>query len=251
MSKGVTGTTAVSISANSIKGRMLPHDGSGTIKATAGDPSGLIPKDIRDNLTNVSNQLNNVAHDLHVLLSYHTPEQVDAANLLATQPGASTQADRPVENVATLVIRLNRTMKSLESLLTDQNLHGQVREIVKNLRDASVQLNVTLANVDATVKNADNVFSSMGTITASATKTLDSTQVQILRVSEKLVDMLGQIEKTSKQITEGNGTTGRMINDPRLYEGLVDLSKTLASTAKNLDFLLKKWKDEGVNFNLK
>ncbi|MCL2647595.1 MAG: MlaD family protein [Phycisphaerales bacterium] len=242
------GTSYISLFATTGTPPFLPRDGTGNLTASATDPNNLIPKEIRDDLANASRNIGIVANDLHTLLAYYTPEQINAAS----QPGATTQSKQhPVENIATLVVRLNRTMKSLDTLLTDPAMHNQIREIVANLHTASAQLNTTLTNIDATVKNADKAFSSIGDITVATTKTLDATQVQVLRVSERLVDMLTQMEKTTKLITEGPGTTGKLINDPRLYESLIDLSKNLSSTASDLDFLLRKWKDEGVKLNLK
>ena len=114
---------------------------------------------------------------------------------------------------------------------------------------ASAQLKTTLVNVDATMKNADHTVSQFGTAATQASATVEATQKQILRVSEKLVDTLGQLQKTVQQVSEGNGTTGKLIRDPRLYDGLLDLSKSLKSTVDDLDFMLKKWRDEGVNLH--
>ena len=244
------GSTSISLFSAAATGPMLPRNGKAVLVASQGD-TGLIPKDVRDNLSSLSTQLGTVAQDLHVLLAYTTPEEVEASSTQPTTgPGAATQK-RPVDNVSTLVIRLNRTIKSMETLLTDAQLQGDVRLLIQNLREASVKLNGTMTSIDSTIKDADRAFSSFGEIATKASKTIDATQVQVLRVSEKLVDVLGQFEKTIKQVSEGNGTVGKLMNDPRLFEGLLDLSKTMKTTVNDLDFLLKKWKDEGVNFHIK
>jgi len=244
LGKQQLGSSYVSLYAGDARGRKLAKDGSAVLAGEAGD-SGLIPKDVRENLSSVSAQLGKVAADLHTLLAYNTPEAVEAAK---KDPSIK---DPPVENVSTLVIRLNRTMSSLETLLTDPALQGQVRQVVQNLADASAQLKTTLAGVENTMKNADKTVTRVGDAATQATTTLATSQKEILRISEKLVTMLDQVEKTTRQLSEGNGTTGKLINDPRLYDGLVDLSKSMRSTVNDLDFLLKKWKDEGVNFKLK
>jgi len=238
------GSPYVSLFATTGTPPFLPRDGSGVLTVSvADDANSLIPKEIREDISNVARDLRTVAKDFHMLLAYNTPEQVEA--------GAAAEGEKPVENIATLVVRLNRTMKGLDSLLTDPVMHGQIREIVGNLRSASVQLNTTLTSVDTIAKNADKAFSSIDEVTSAATKTLQTTQVQILHVSERMVDMISQMEKTTKMIAEGEGTTAKLINDPRLYESMIDLSKTLNTTTSDLNFLLKKWKDEGVRLHLK
>jgi ABC-type transporter Mla subunit MlaD len=244
LSKAQIGASYVSINVTDAAGPNLPKDGSATLPAETGD-SGFIPKDVRDNVAALSSQLEKVAADLHMLLAYNTPEAIEAAK------NDPTIKDKPVDNVSTLVIRLNRTMKSLESLLADPALHEQIRTIAKNLSDSSGQLKNTLASIETTVKNADKTVTRFGDAAGQAADTLAVTQKQILKVTEKLVDTLDQIEKTTRQLAEGPGTTGKLMNDPRLYEGLVDLSKSMKTTVDDLDFLLKKWKDEGVNLKLK
>jgi hypothetical protein len=41
------------------------------------------------------------------------------------------------------------------------------------------------------------------------------------------------------------------VNDPRLYDGLVDLTKSLQSTLDDLNVLIRKWREEGVKMQLK
>ena len=95
---------------------------------------------------------------------------------------ASTNPDRPVANISTLVIRLNRTVTSLETLLTDPKLQGQVRTIAQNLAEASAQLKTTLAAAESTFKNADTTVNRFGETAQQANATLQVTQKQILRV---------------------------------------------------------------------
>ena len=100
-------------------------------------------------------------------------------------------------------------------------------------------------------QNANGTLNSIGAAATQASSTLVTTQMEIARLSQKLVETLSQLQKTVHDISEGNGTTGRLIQDPRLYDSLLDLSKSLKSTVDNLNFLIDKWKDEGVDLKLK
>jgi phospholipid/cholesterol/gamma-HCH transport system substrate-binding protein len=236
------GNPYVSIDVTDVTGPELPQDGKGTLAAVAGE-AGLIPKKVFDDLGALTTRLTVVADDLHVMLTYAPPEAVDAAD--------PKDPNRVRENATTVIVRLNRTIKSLQDLLTDPQLQGNVRSAIQNIADASKQLKSTLQNIDGVVTRAGGTVDAIGTAATQATRTLDATQRDITRVSQKLVEMLDQVQKTTRQLTEGNGTTGRLINDPRLYDGLLDLSKSLKSTVDDLDFLINKWKDEGVNLRLK
>jgi ABC-type transporter Mla subunit MlaD len=223
---------------------MLPHDGSGVLHATNSD-NGLIPKEVFDDvhelkidLSSLTVELTQVAKDMHTLLKPSSPEAVDHAN--------PNDPNRPPENISTMVTRLSQTIKSLQQVISDPTVQSQVRQILKNLADSTDHLQGTLVKIDNAIDSADKSMNQFGGAATQASSTLSTTQQQILIISEKLVQTLDQLQKTTRQISEGNGTTGKLINDPRLYDGLVDLSKSLHSTVDDLDLLVKKWNDEGL-----
>ena len=248
----------------------LSHDGKATLAAIAPESS-LIPQGVVDdihalkqeftlaaqNLSNTAQSLTvtaqnvtKVATDLHVLLDYAPPEAIANAN--------PNDPNRPKENISTVVVRLDRTVESLQNLLTDPKLHGQIRDVVQNISDAAGQLKTTLAKFDKTLDNANGAITTIGNAATSfsgtatqATATIQGVQKDVDRVAQQLVETVAQLDKSIRQITEGKGTTGMLVNDPRLYDGLLDLSKSLKSTVNDLDFLINKWKDEGLNLNLK
>jgi phospholipid/cholesterol/gamma-HCH transport system substrate-binding protein len=243
------GSAFVSIVAVTLKPPLLPKNGSATLPAQP-DANGLIPNvviedinTLQKNMSVLSGELTVVAKDLHGLLAYAPPDA-----LTNTTNPASTQ---PLENVSTVIIRLNRTVASIQNLLGDPALQQNVRTIVQNLADASSQLKTTLQNINTVVASANTTVGSFNTAATQASATLQSTQIQIVKISERLVTLLDQLDKTTTALTQGNGTTGKLINDPRLYEGLVDLSTSLKNTVNDLDFLVKKWKDEGLPLHLK
>ena len=249
--KGYVGSTSYcSIYANNAKGPNLPHDGAAVLQATPAD-SGLIPKDVFDDIHSLKGDLSSLSvgtdgpwpRTCHMqLLVTSPPEAVDAAD--------PKDPHRPMENVSTMVMRLDRTVKNLQDILGDKNLKGQIRTIVQNIADSSAQLKSTLATIDSTMKNANGTITQFGSAATQASTTLDATHQQIVRIADKLVETLDQLQKTTRAVSEGDGTTGRLIRDPRLYDGMVDLSKSLRTTVDDLDFLLKKWRDEGVNLKL-
>jgi ABC-type transporter Mla subunit MlaD len=261
LDKPVTvGNPSVTIKATDSKGPWLPKDGSAVLAATAAESS-LIPKEVFDDihllkadLSTLSHQLGTVATDLHELLVYTPPEVVDAGN--------PNDPNRPKVNASTAVIRLDRTIASLQQLLGDPKLQGQFRAAIQNIADASEQLKGTLEKVNTTLDTANNAVTTIGTsvngaataIGSAATQasvTLEATQKDIGRVTQQLLDTLAQVQKTAKDLSEGNGTTGRMVTDPRLYEGLVDMTRSLKKTVEDLDYLVNKWKDEGLPLRLK
>jgi ABC-type transporter Mla subunit MlaD len=236
------GNPYVAIEVTEMTGPMVPQDGTGTLKAIAGETS-LIPQQVLNDVTSVSKELQGVAHDIHVLLAYTSPEDLAKAN--------PNDPNRPRENASTVIIRLNRTVESLQKLLTDPDLQGNVRTAIQNIADASSKLKTTLDKINLAVTDANGTLNSIGAAATQASSTLVTTQTEIARLSQKLAETLTQLQKTVRDISAGQGTTGRLIQDPRLYDSLLDLSTSLKGTVERLNFLIDKWKDEGVNLKLK
>lgn len=246
--KGYVGSTSFVTIYDGGGAGFLPKDGSGVLRASTAD-NGLIPREVFDDihtlkidLSGLTRELTQVAKDMHALLEPSPPGAIDNPDDAA--------ATRPAENISTMVTRLSQTVKSLQSIIGDPAVQGQVRDILHNLADTTGHFKETLAKINSTMDNADKTVGKFGNAATQASSTFDVTQKQILVISEKLVATLDQLQKTTRQISEGNGTTGKLINDPRLYEGLVDVSKSLKSTVDDIDLLVKKVNDEGVGFHL-
>ena len=246
--KGYVGSTSFVTIFGGGGGGLVPKDGSGRLKASSGD-NGLIPKEVFDDihslktdLSGLTAQLAQVAKDMHALLEPLSPETVDRA--------AATQGSPQPENISTMVTRLSRTIHSLQDLIGDPKVQSQVRAIVSNLAESTDHLKGTLAKLDSAVTHTGTTVDKVGAAATQASATLGTAQQQMLVITDKLVATLDQLQKTTRAISEGNGTTGKLINDPRLYEGLVDLSTALHKTVEDVDLVVKKINDEGVGIHL-
>ena len=247
------GSPSVSILATQASPPFLAKDGSARIAAVAGD-NALIPREVflglsslQDSLNHLSEQFTGVGIKLNVLLE-------SDPKVLASYP----LDDPRRHNVATMIQKLNNTLDALNKVVSDPEFKGKIQEILRNVADASAQLKDTLKSLDHAVANADQTFTKVGTaadnISGAATQasvTLDATRAQILRISDRLVETLAAVEKSTTAITSGKGTTGKLVNDPRLYDSLVDLSASLKTTVEDLSKLVRQWKQEGVPLKLK
>jgi ABC-type transporter Mla subunit MlaD len=224
----------------------LPSDGTAQLQAVTAD-SGLIPKAVIDEITGVG-------ESLQQLLKQQKLEDFDRL-----------PADERVANISILVQRLDRVAQCIDMLVGSPDTQRQFHEIIANVHEATVQLKTVMKSLDTTVAKAnttidrfgaaaDEVKSAAGAIGGAATQasaTLDVTREQIVRVAEHLSDVLTRIDTLVTKVESGNGTAARFVNDPRLYESLLDLTKSLKTTADDLTLLVEKWQQEGMSLNLK
>ncbi|MCE9618911.1 MAG: MlaD family protein [Planctomycetes bacterium] len=61
-----------------------------------------------------------------------------------------------------------------------------------------------------------------------------------------LTATLDEIRELAKKASTGEGTVGRLMNDPELFENLTDASRRLELTMRDLQLLIRKIKEEGL-----
>ncbi len=61
-----------------------------------------------------------------------------------------------------------------------------------------------------------------------------------------LTAALDEIRALAKKATDGEGSVGRLMSDPELYENLSDASRRLEMTMRDLQLLIRKIKEEGL-----
>jgi phospholipid/cholesterol/gamma-HCH transport system substrate-binding protein len=230
---------------------MLPKDGTAAIQAGLSD-SGLLPKDVfedihtlKEDLSVLSKELTTVAKDLHTMLIY-TPLE----GLEKYKPG---DPRRPQDNISTLVLKLNITVDSINKILNDPDLPGNVHTVVANLVTASADIKDVLASIKTTMGTADTSLGKFGaasenisTAAKDASKTLAVAEVRLNDVSEHLVVTLRTLDDAVNAIAKGEGTAGKLIRDPKLYDGLVDLTHSLSATVEEVNKLVHQWKQDGI-----
>ncbi len=115
--------------------------------------------------------------------------------------------------------RMGKLMDSVQDVVGDQKVHDDIRESIASFRRSS--------------DNLERVTLSANTLVADASKTLE------------------RMESISRKLDEGKGAAGLLINDPRLYESMVDTSRTLNLTIHDMQRLVEQWEQEGVHLKLK
>ena len=154
------------------------------------------------------------------------------------------------------------------------NLNERVREtgdVLRGLRDY-VDDPKTKADVQASLDNfrhvsevasraADNVqrFSgNLDAVQADVQQTVTTTRAEIERVSKQVDDRMLQVSRlldnaqsVAAKVDKGPGTASLLINDPKLYQSLVDNSRELNLTIATLKRLADQWEQEGVSLKLK
>jgi phospholipid/cholesterol/gamma-HCH transport system substrate-binding protein len=147
-----------------------------------------------------------------------------------------------------------KTFASADSLLNDKEMRQNLAQSLSNLREASESATRLGKDLELLATNATTRVSELAD---SGSRTIESTRVQIETRSRQVGDILDQLalalrslNSAAAKIDKGEGTAGKMVNDPALYEALLDSTKELNLTIKDLRRLVDQWEKEGVSLRL-
>jgi phospholipid/cholesterol/gamma-HCH transport system substrate-binding protein len=165
--------------------------------------------------------------------------------------------DQTIVSVREQVEHAGKLVDSLDSLVSDPKLREDLKASLSQIRTATESANRIEGKLEKFADNLDQFGKNLNTVTDNTNATITKTQGHIDDVAKQMNDRLVQVSRLLDQfqtiatkVNDGKGTAGQLINDPRLYENLVDTSKELTLTIKDLKLLVKQWTDEGVYLKL-
>ncbi len=149
-------------------------------------------------------------------------------------------------------------LKSAQEYVGDPKLHTSITESLENLRQTTANAKEASANFDKFSGNLQKLSDQASDTLTTVNQTFAKTQENLDHVSGQINDRLLQISKLldsvgsiAAKIDAGQGTAGQLVNDPKLYQSLVDSSKELDATIADLRRLVEQWEQEGVSLKVK
>ena len=117
-------------------------------------------------------------------------------------------------------------------------LAGNINDIIGD-RENQVNIKQTIANITAMTEQATETFKSIKDFSDAGTEAVQGT-------AEQLDGILAELRVILDKIDNGDGTAGRLINDGRLYENLLDSSEELRMALEQLRNLATEAREKGI-----
>jgi phospholipid/cholesterol/gamma-HCH transport system substrate-binding protein len=191
------------------------------------------------------------------------PEYTELATelrLTAQQLRKSNVVEHLDDALQTVNIELKHAghlIDALDQTIGDPQLRTDLHASLANIRTATETANRVGDHLDKFGAKLDQIGDHLNSATTNADQLITKTQTHIDDVSKNIDERLLQVSKLLEQfqsiagkIDQGKGTAGMLVNDPKLYESLVDTSKELTQTIKDLKLLVEQWTEEGVYLHL-
>jgi phospholipid/cholesterol/gamma-HCH transport system substrate-binding protein len=128
------------------------------------------------------------------------------------------------DNIRQATQRVERVVGQLEGSLEQgeiQEVLSNVRLASENLRDLSAELGSATAGVPALMARADTALVAFGSVAADIQGTLRDLQPGLAEVGPTIAEAraaLATLQRAGERIENGEGTLGRLLEDPALYE---------------------------------
>jgi phospholipid/cholesterol/gamma-HCH transport system substrate-binding protein len=144
--------------------------------------------------------------------------------------------DKTLVTIREQVLKAGQVVDSLQKVVGDDKMREDLRQSIANFR--------------ATTEGASKVTASLQKASDSASANIDQISKQVGDRMQQIAKLLESFQSISAKIDKGEGTAGLLVNDPKLYQSLVDSSKELNATITDLRRLVEQWEQEGVSFKL-
>jgi len=170
-------------------------------------------------------------------------EEIRATMKELRESGSIMDLDKTIKNVNIQVARVGDVFGSLQNVLGNPQTREDLKVAISNIRSATDKLNALADGIQRT--------------TVAATSAFKDAQLHIDNLSRQVGDRLTEVSNAlisinniTRKIVNGQGTAGELVNDPKLYQALVDTSRQLDATVADLKRLVEQWEQEGVSMHL-
>lgn len=209
--------------------------------------TGLVP----DEFTQAMGNIAKLADNINKLIASDEPATVPAT-------GPSTAPAAAPASLRSTIHRLNAALGGMEDVFADPENQKNLKAALANLAKASEQATAAMESISQfaaeatqTAKASQKAVSAATTTIAGVGDSVDRIALKLIEDADKLGNLLTTLNNIALKIEKGEGSAGKIINDPGLYNGLLDAARELNTLLKELQTLAKEWQDKGVGIKLK
>ena len=162
--------------------------------------------------------------------------------LVGAEPNEAEPSEKPGTdqvNLRSLAQQFSQTLNNLNAVIGDEQNRENLKQSLANLSQAGADASEALKELKAFAGQAKNSTSEL------SINLRDAAQA-VINNSEQISILLQHLNKTVEQINQGQGTAGKILYDPQLYEEMLSATENLNEAVQTLHNLLKKWNSEGI-----
>jgi phospholipid/cholesterol/gamma-HCH transport system substrate-binding protein len=158
------------------------------------------------------------------------------------------------QKIEDLVDAISILANSANQIVSDQENQQNIKDAIANVKVATQQATRTMQAIETTSQNAsrriDETAEKAGGALDSIKTFSDTGTAKVDDVAERLSGAIAEIRQILAKVNEGEGSAGKVLNDGRLYENLLDSSQELQMALEQLKSLAAEARDKGIKIKL-
>ena len=220
----------------------LLNDETPPLQGALAGGSEFISENTEKRLDELADRMNQLSRQLQSQLEPLPPGVVDSSDPNIVSP-----------NITTAVIRLDTALKYLNVIIGDPANQQNIKNGLRDFAALSGKGLQTMEDVQKFTKDAQTLVKQASDALANVEKKAEKTgedfsqaAVRIQNAADGVALVMKNLNQILSQIAAGKGTAGRMINDPRAFESLVDALQNLNLLIQEFRQQLTLWKEHGI-----
>jgi phospholipid/cholesterol/gamma-HCH transport system substrate-binding protein len=173
--------------------------------------------------------------------------------------------DEAIVTIREQAIKAGQLMDSIREITGDQEVRGDLRTAMSNIREATEQANRIgdslekfSGELNGLSKQASETITEVKAAVGDARKTINVSGEQVEVTARNVngkIDQIGklldQFQSIAAKTQRGEGTAGKLFNDPRLYDNMAATAADLRLMVNDLRRLVQQWEQEGLSLKMK
>jgi phospholipid/cholesterol/gamma-HCH transport system substrate-binding protein len=213
-----------------------------TFKGRISEASEFISEKTQAKLDELIGSLADLSKILKGQLTPTPPEAVDD----------STREQKISANITTAIMRLDDVLKNLNDIVGDVENKNNIKkglaeftQLVTDMQQTVKDAQVLAGDARGLIAKSSDTVGHVDKVAMDLNATFQQTGERIQNAADAMAQSMQSMNKVLLQISEGDGTMGRVLNDPRLYESFVDACQNLNLAITDFRELIAKVKEEG------
>lgn len=219
--------------------KLLPTDGSAVINGSSSSFAGEFASSIQGAMAEPMKKLDKLGAQFESLSGEWTRVGKNVNSLVEPRTPEEVRSKQKPANIPSMVALASARLEELQSVLAnidkwtgDEELRADFKRTLANAAEATEQL-----------KKGVDKFSSLAD---SSKENVDKLAKRYIAVADDLSAAIGSMKKTLDAAREGDGTLGKFVKDPALYNNLNDTVTRMNQAMTEVKLLVEKWKKEGL-----
>jgi len=178
-------------------------------------------------------------------------KQIADASEEVRQLGLVKHIDDAVQNVTAQSTKAGNVLQSIEDLIGNASVQHDLKDSIANAHKATADFARFSAALPDLSSRASQFFTNANTAVTDAQIRIDDSSKQLGDGLTKLSVALDDIHGITEKINKGDGTAGQVLNDPKLYQNLLESSRELDASLQTLHRILDQWEQDGIAIKTK